>query len=321
MTFSIIMPVHNGASTLKEVLLSLEAQKNKDLVDEIIFIDDGSNDDSLTHLQEYVPKSHFKNRILIHEKAKGLAATYNDGIDACQSELFVLMHQDIILSDPMSLSKVIEPFYGQPTVVATYPVLLTPEYVWANYNFWMKCMFSRQIERKSSVFSGKFDCVIKSHLRFNSSLYRTGGEDGDFYFQLEQTGRIVPSNLEVIHIHNMHPSFSVFDLLRKECQFGEIYGVQLRRHIFYLVRAHRWTSFSSPSVLVRLLLLISICIPYLRWCGWLGIAFFCFFYTKTVYLNCFTNWRILFLPAVTFAGMVLQSLFLLKGFVIGKQKI
>lgn len=319
MTFSIIMPVHNGASTLKDVFCSLEAQNDKALVDEIIFIDDGSKDDSLRCLQEYAEWSRFKNRIIIHEKAIGLSATYNEGIDACQSELFVLMHQDIILPDPMSFSKVIRPLCDQSDVVAACPVLVTPEYVWAKYNFWMKCMFSRQIGRKSSVLSGKFDCVRKSHLRFNSSVYRTGGEDGDFYFQLEQTGRIVSSHLEVIHIHNMQPSFSVIDVLRKEAQFGEIYGVQLRRQLFLLVRSGRWTSFASPTLLIRPLLLASTCIPFLRWFGWLGILLFIFFYTKAVFLNCYTNWRILFLPAVTFAGMVLQSLYLIKGFVLGKQ--
>lgn len=313
------MPVHNGASTLKEVFLALEAQNDKALVDEIIFIDDGSKDDSLKCLREYAELSHFKNRILTHEKPKGLAATYNEGIEASQSEFFVLMHQDIILSDPLSFSKVIAPFRDQPDVVATSPVLVTPEYVWAKYNFWMKCMFSRQIKRQISVLSGKFDCIKKSHLRFNSSLYRTGGEDGDFYFQLEQIGRIVTSHLEVIHIHNMQPSFSVVDLLRKEAQFGEIYGVQLRRQISFLVRSGRWTSFASLSLLVRPLLLVSTCIPYLRWIGWLGIMLFCYYYTKAVYLNDYSNWRILLLPGVTFAGMVLQSLYLIKGFVIGKQ--
>ena len=52
--FSIVIPVYCNQSTLKELLAEIKdkvIKKNKDLTGEIIFVDDGSYDDSYNQLR------------------------------------------------------------------------------------------------------------------------------------------------------------------------------------------------------------------------------------------------------------------------------
>lgn len=316
---SLVMAVHNGGSTLPDVLLSLDSQSDKELIDEVIFIDDASTDNSREILAAYAQKRSFAIRILHHNTSMGLATTYNEGMDMCTSPFCIFMHQDILLPDPRSFHKISSSLLADKDVIAVYPTILIPEDVWRKYNFWQKSMLSRQVSRKANVFAGKFDCIRLTDLRFDADTYRTGGEDADMYFKLKKRGRLVASPLEVIHIHNMNPQFGIADFLHKEAQFGEIGGVQVRRLLPELAR-------DVPLYIILMLfvrpgLLLMLLIPYLRYLALLLLLVFCFLYTKKVYFEYSTNPRIFLLPFVNFLGIVYYSLFFVRGWIHGKQRL
>ncbi len=90
MKLSIIIPVYNTSKYLRRCLDSVLNQTYKDL--EIIVINDGSNDDSLSILNEYANKDE---RIkVIDKKNEGVSIARNKGLEAATGELIAFVDSD-----------------------------------------------------------------------------------------------------------------------------------------------------------------------------------------------------------------------------------
>ena len=89
---SVILPIHNAEKTLKETLDSLICQTYKNF--EIIAIDDGSKDSSLSILNKY-SKQEPRLRI-ISRTNKGLPHTLNEGIGLARGKYIARMDADDI---------------------------------------------------------------------------------------------------------------------------------------------------------------------------------------------------------------------------------
>lgn len=88
---SVVIPVYNAVSYLKECLDSIVNQTLKEI--EIICVNDGSTDNSLEILNEYAAKDNrFK---IIDQKNAGTSPSRNTGIDAsCGDYLMIVDHDD-----------------------------------------------------------------------------------------------------------------------------------------------------------------------------------------------------------------------------------
>ena len=87
---SVIIPVYNVEKYIKECLESVVNQTFTDI--EIICINDGSTDNSLSILEEYAKKD---SRIkIINQQNSGLSATRNNGIKAAQGEFIGFVDSD-----------------------------------------------------------------------------------------------------------------------------------------------------------------------------------------------------------------------------------
>jgi glycosyltransferase involved in cell wall biosynthesis len=318
MRAAIIMPINNGTTTLKEVIDSLERQKNKEIIEEIIFLDDGSNDNSSNLIAEYQKVSSYKTKLVMHAKAIGLAATYNEGVALSKSDFFITMHQDIVLQDDDSFKKITEPFLKNEKVVAAYPTLLHPYVIWENYNFWQKVLFSRHVDTRFPKFAGKFDCIKKiDGLRYDEKTFYTAGEDFDFENKCKSFGLVESASLGVTHIHSRDKNFSFKRLEKKEMQLAECYGVNFKRYFFK-------TSIKDIVLLVaRPLILVGLFINFffINVLSFFALLLFVFFYTKLVYLKCYKDPRIVLLPFVNFISLTLYSIYFIKGFIWGMQRI
>ncbi len=105
MKISVIVPVFNLVSCLARCLDSLLAQTHPDL--EILCVDDGSSDASLSLLREYEKKSP-----LVHVFTKengGLSSARNYGIDRAEGEILAFVDGDDAVS-PDLLSRLNEAF-------------------------------------------------------------------------------------------------------------------------------------------------------------------------------------------------------------------
>lgn len=87
---SVIIPVYNVEKYLKRCLDSVINQTLKDI--EILCINDGSTDDSLSILEEY--KSKDSRIVIITQENKGLAATRNVGIENAKGEYLAFVDSD-----------------------------------------------------------------------------------------------------------------------------------------------------------------------------------------------------------------------------------
>ncbi|MCO5141650.1 MAG: glycosyltransferase [Oligoflexia bacterium] len=96
MKTSIIIPVLNEEKFLPDLLLSLEIQLSKN--QEVIFVDNGSTDNSKKILTSFFKKSKFKNWHLIIEKKLGFAKPLNTGVKKAKGQNLIFLDADTLPS-------------------------------------------------------------------------------------------------------------------------------------------------------------------------------------------------------------------------------
>lgn len=316
-TLSIVMPIHNGKSTLPAVFAGLDEVADKECIEELLLIDDSSTDGSSFAMSEYAAHCGYRCELIINERNMGLAASYNLGIARARSSLVITMHQDIVLPKGTALGSLSSQF-EQSDVAVSYATLLHPEYVWKEYNLWQRAMFSRFVGRKVRTLSGKFDCFDRNALQtlggFDSAAFRTAGEDGDMKLRLSASGfTALASDIEVIHLHNVDPGFTWLQYLKKEAQIAEAQGVLLRKH-----------GISSPRsfvmVFFRQLLLLGILTPIVDVLVWPIVAAYTYSYTHKAYGGA-TRAEVCKLALANLAILPTATVFAVRGYVTQRQRL
>ena len=89
-SISIIVPVYNAATTLKECVDSLLSQEFKDF--ELILVNDGSKDNSPAICDEYAAKDRHVQ--VFHKENGGVSAARNFGLDHAKSEWITFIDAD-----------------------------------------------------------------------------------------------------------------------------------------------------------------------------------------------------------------------------------
>lgn len=87
---SIIIPVHNSQMYLKECIDSVVSQTLKGI--EIICVNDGSTDDSLSILNKYA--NQYDNIIILSQENQGTGIARNNGIRRAQGKYLIFMDSD-----------------------------------------------------------------------------------------------------------------------------------------------------------------------------------------------------------------------------------
>lgn len=111
---SVLIPVYNGAATLRQALDSVLVQQVDGL--DVLVIDDASTDHSRSIADEYAARDP-RVRVIAHDRNTGLAATLNEGLHNARHELVARMDQDDE-SLPGRLSRQIRFMAQNPGVVA-----------------------------------------------------------------------------------------------------------------------------------------------------------------------------------------------------------
>jgi len=98
--FSIIIPVYRNEASLAELVASL-AVIARDIAarfersTEVVFVVDGSPDDSYPALRRILPSAPFRSRLLLHTRNFGAFAAIRSGLAAAGGELFAVMAADL----------------------------------------------------------------------------------------------------------------------------------------------------------------------------------------------------------------------------------
>ncbi len=99
MDLSVIIPVYNGEKTLSDTLSSLINQENCNFPWEIVVIDDGSTDGSLSLLSTFEKKAEEKGvllRILPFDNM-GVGVARNRGVEAAEGDVILFLDSDDLL--------------------------------------------------------------------------------------------------------------------------------------------------------------------------------------------------------------------------------
>lgn len=101
---SVIIPVYNMEKYLIQCIENIENQTQKDI--EIIFIDDGSTDNSINLLLEYEKK--YNNILIIQQQHIGVGAARNKGMHKSKGKYIAFIDADDLYPDKGTLQKMFE---------------------------------------------------------------------------------------------------------------------------------------------------------------------------------------------------------------------
>lgn len=186
---SVIIPIFNAQEHLSECLDSVLTQTLGNI--EVICINDGSTDDSLTILQKYAKKD---NRIVMHtQKNSGVSVARNVGLDLAQGECVVFVDADDYIDRTM-LSVLWDNYQKTNADIIVFGGQTFPIHIeWIN-----RKMTTRNIIYQYDSFNALFyefgsipfmvnklikrSMLIKNNIHFSTNLAL--GEDQVFYFSL-----------------------------------------------------------------------------------------------------------------------------------------
>jgi len=122
---SVIMPVYNAEKYVSLAIESILGQTYKDF--ELIMINDGSTDSSLSIMEKYSLTDH-RIRLASREKTKGVAVSLNEGLAMARGEYIARMDADDI-SLPQRFEKQVVFLEGHPdiAVVGSSVLVVDPE--------------------------------------------------------------------------------------------------------------------------------------------------------------------------------------------------
>lgn len=91
---SVVIPCYNHDNFVKKSIQSVIDQTYQNI--ELIIIDDGSKDDSISKIEDMVPecKQRFSRFEFRHRPNKGLSATLNEALEWCDGKYFALLASD-----------------------------------------------------------------------------------------------------------------------------------------------------------------------------------------------------------------------------------
>ena len=299
---TIIIPMHNSASTLKPVLDSVESQGYP--VSEIFVLDNNSSDNSAEIVSDYAKRSKFNVKLIVHKKDMGLSYSYNEALNKVKTPLVITLQSDCVITKKNGVATLVKPFLKEKDIVASCSLQTTPWSVWKKYNFWQKCLFSRHVGRALSGRNGRFCCYSLESMKkvglFNTKAYRTAGEDGDMFYHLMQIGRVVDVDLVVDHLHSMSDRFFLKTYIYKENQLAEAVGATMANN-FGITGFMSWA-----TALIRPALIIGLFIPWINILSAILIIAFAFNFTKEVFLYNIRDIRA--------AGLLFINIFLIFSF-------
>ena len=226
MKVSLIISIYNGADILFVTLPSLLNQDYPKEKTEIIFVDDGSTDDTPQLLNS--PKWNQAITVISHPENRGRAATRNSGIKAASGELLILLDCDIEVESDFISQHVechqSENVIGVVSHLRTHDTKSKDKY--HRYIFFGKRGASIIGDNKPIPFnyfilgcsSVKAKAIMKAGL-FNENL-PTYGIDLEYAYRLE---KIFPKGLFYsgsinVYMYNVH---TLEEALSNYCQYGE----------------------------------------------------------------------------------------------------
>jgi len=122
MSLSVVIPVYNEAESLAVLHQALhQSLSTLSMPWEIVYVDDGSTDNSLTALESLAAEDHQYTRVVALRRNFGQTAAIAAGIDHSQGEIIVLMDADM-QNDPADIPMMLQKIEDGYDVVSGWRV-------------------------------------------------------------------------------------------------------------------------------------------------------------------------------------------------------
>lgn len=241
--FSVIVPVFNVSSYLRECLDSILAQTEADF--ELLAVNDGSSDGSGKILDEYATKD--KRIIVIHTKNQGVSSSRNTGIDNAKGDFICFVDGDDVI-EVSYLKTLFEALGNADSALGGYTTFGLPNksgrVVVPDRNSTMpleenlKDFFSvEQYLGQRYLWNRMFRAsVIKEHhLRFDERIHYK--EDGLFVVQyLCRSNGIVGISNSIVYHYRRTPTGAMGKAI---CGFNRLLLTDLLAHIYIIEELKR----------------------------------------------------------------------------------
>jgi len=189
--FSIVVIHRNGCENLHKLIDSLAPQITKD---EIIIVDNNSNDDSIKYIQSIEQFSYLNIKFIMNNCNLGYGSACNKAMNKAKGSYFLLCNNDIYLENN-TLDKfysrlesdksagIIGPqlYSNSGNQINSYSTII-PTFL-NQIDLIGRFFKSKKIDKYSPVFHLRGACLAVSRDMFNE----IGGYDEDFYFYHEET--------------------------------------------------------------------------------------------------------------------------------------
>jgi len=188
---SIILPMYNSARTIGETLDGLEKQNRSDF--EIIVIDDGSKDDSVSIVEDFKRRSRLPVTILKQANA-GPARARNNGVTHTDSEIVIFLDSDCIPHE--NLVEVLAGSLNREKKVAACScvfkgmdkVNIAARYIDLEITRRQEKLIGRYVDAIATMAAAYYKDVFEELGGFDTSFRRASGEDYDFAYKVQKAG-------------------------------------------------------------------------------------------------------------------------------------
>ncbi len=244
---SVVINAYNEEDNIRDCFNSLKAQTINDF--EIIFVDDGSTDDTVEIVKDFKDELRIKSIYLTHS---GHRKARRRGISESESDIVVIIDADEILEADF-LEKLIEPF-DLDEIGAVGGVLLSEGGGWATraYGKIQEVLYEFRTDQRGEVdwIQGGCSAYRKSALEEVGGLTEEKvSTDKDISWRIKDAGWKILLRKDAIGYHK-DPS-TLWSLMKREYKNGKKEYNLLKRHKGRM----GWKEISRFSTLIGLLLL------------------------------------------------------------------
>ncbi len=222
-----VVPVFNGAATLRQCLGSLTQQNGR--LAQIVVIDDGSRDASNRIIKEEA-KTDSRIRFVIHPENQGISRTLNEGISQASASAVLIVHQDCDLPGSDWTERALRALEANPscTIVGSpeFPVeeMSTTEKA---FGLLRDSFFSSDAEVEDIGFS-EFKCDLVprealAEIPFDTR-FRASGEDQVLSVALRFRGYRIVRVRSLRYIQRFGNLSRIRTQIRKEASYGKAEG-------------------------------------------------------------------------------------------------
>lgn len=117
---SVVIPNFNGTTLLKTYLHENMAIFKKNGITDVIVVDDYSNDDSVSYLNQ-----HFSTiKVLTNSKNVGFSRTLNKGLRQAKHDIVWVLNNDMAINPDFDVDYILALFQGDPNCFSVVPTIL-----------------------------------------------------------------------------------------------------------------------------------------------------------------------------------------------------